>query len=182
MNELNDVKIHRGLKEIYLDRTKSSFIDGKNGKLYYRGFNINELANNSTFEEVSYLLIHGKLPNKSQLNEITIWMANNRDIPNEIINLIDSIKHLHPMDVLRTAISTLAAFDDSLDDDSMESNVKKGLSITAKAPTIVNAHIRLRDGKDPIVPDKYLSHASNFLYILFPSPCLQNSKHFQIRI
>ena len=70
MNELNDIKIHRGLKEIYLDRTKSSFIDGKNGKLYYRGFNINELANNSTFEEVSYLLIHGKLPNKSQLNEI----------------------------------------------------------------------------------------------------------------
>ena len=59
MNELNDVKIHRGLKEIYLDRTKSSYIDGKNGKLYYRGFNINELANNSSFEEVSYLLIHG---------------------------------------------------------------------------------------------------------------------------
>ena len=67
MNELNDVKIHRGLKEIYLDRTKSSYIDGKNGKLYYRGFNINELANNSTFEEVSYLLIHGTLQNKSQL-------------------------------------------------------------------------------------------------------------------
>ena len=167
MNEPNDVKIHRGLKEIYLDRTKSSYIDGKNGKLYYRGFNINELANNSTFEEVSYLLIHGKLPNKSQLNDLTIWMANNRDIPNEIINLIDSIKHLHPMDVLRTAISTLAAFDDSLDDDSMDSNVKKGLSITAKAPTIVTAHIRLRDGKDPIVPDKSLSHASNFLYMLF---------------
>ena len=72
MNELNDVKIHRGLKEIYLDRTKSSYIDGKNGKLYYRGFNINELANNSTFEEVSYLLIHGTLPNKSQLDEIRL--------------------------------------------------------------------------------------------------------------
>ena len=74
MNELNDIKLHRGLKEIYLDRTKSSFIDGKNGKLYYRGFNINELANNSTFEEVSYLLIHGKLPNKLQLNQMMIWM------------------------------------------------------------------------------------------------------------
>ena len=167
MNELNDVKIHRGLKEIYLDRTKSSYIDGKNGKLYYRGFNINELANNSTFEEVSYLLIHGTLPNKSQLDEITTWMANSRDIPNEIINLIDSIKHLHPMDVLRTAISTLAAFDESLEDDSIEANVKKGLSITAKAPTIVTAHIRLRDGKAPIAPDKSLSHASNFLYMLF---------------
>ena len=78
MNELNDVKIHRGLKEIYLDRTKSSYIDGKNGKLYYRGFNINELANNSTFAEGSYLLIHGALPNKSQLDEITTWMSNNR--------------------------------------------------------------------------------------------------------
>ena len=161
-----DVTIHRGLKDIYLDRTKSSYIDGKNGKLYYRGFNINELANNSTFEEVSYLLIHGELPNKSELAEITRWMACAREIPSEIITLIDSIKHLHPMDVLRTIISALAAFDNNLADESMDANIERGLSITAKAPSIVAAHVRLRNGDKYIPPNPNLSHAANFLYML----------------
>jgi len=161
-----DVTIHRGLKDIYLDRTKSSYIDGKNGKLYYRGFNINELANNSTFEEVSYLLIHGELPNKSELAEITSWMACAREIPSEIITLIDSIKHLHPMDMLRTIISALAAFDNNLADESMDANIERGLSITAKAPSIVAAHVRLRNGDKYIPPNPNLSHAANFLYML----------------
>ena len=86
---MDEVKIHRGLKEVYLDRTKSSYVDGKNGKLYYRGFNINELANNSTFEEVSYLLIYGKLPNKSELSQITQFMADKRDIPSETLPRCD---------------------------------------------------------------------------------------------
>jgi len=162
-----DVTIHRGLKEIYLDRTKSSYIDGKNGKLYYRGFNINELANNSTFEEVSYLLIHGELPNKSELAEITRWMGDAREIPSEIITLIDSIKHLHPMDVLRTIISALAAFDNNLADESMDANIERGLSITAKAPSIVATHVRLRNGDKYIPPNPNLSHAANFLYMLY---------------
>jgi citrate synthase len=163
---MTDVTIHRGLKDIYLDRTKSSYIDGKNGKLYYRGFNINELANNSTFEEVSYLLIHGELPNKSELAEITNWMACAREIPSEIITLIDSIKHLHPMDMLRTIISALAAFDNNLADESMDANIERGLSITAKAPSIVAAHVRLRNGDKYISPNPNLSHAANFLYML----------------
>jgi citrate synthase len=163
---MTDVTIHRGLKDIYLDRTKSSYIDGKNGKLYYRGFNINELANNSTFEEVSYLLIHGELPNKSELAEITNWMACAREIPSEIITLIDSIKHLHPMDMLRTIISALAAFDNNLADESMDANIERGLSITAKAPSIVAAHVRLRNGDKYIPPNPNLSHAANFLYML----------------
>jgi citrate synthase len=163
---MTDVTIHRGLKDIYLDRTKSSYIDGKNGKLYYRGFNINELANNSTFEEVSYLLIHGELPNKSELAEITNWMACAREIPSEIITLIDSIKHLHPMDMLRTIISALSAFDNNLADESMDANIERGLSITAKAPSIVAAHVRLRNGDKYIPPNPNLSHAANFLYML----------------
>ena len=82
------------------------------------------MANNSTFEEVSYLLIYGKLPNKSELSQITQFMADKRDIPSEMIDLIDSIKHLHPMDVLRTTISALAAFDNKLDDESLDANIE----------------------------------------------------------
>ena len=164
---MDEVRIHRGLKEVYLDRTKSSYVDGKNGKLYYRGFNINELANNSSFEEVSYLLIHGKLPTKSELIQLTEWMSARREIPSQIIDLISSIKHLHPMDVLRTAISTLSAYDKDLEDESIQTNIERGLSITAKAPTIVATHVRLRDGNDIIHPNKNLSHAANFLYMLF---------------
>ena len=164
---MDEVRIHRGLKEVYLDRTKSSYVDGKNGKLYYRGFNINELANNSSFEEVSYLLIHGKLPTKSELIQLTEWMSVRREIPSQIIDLISSIKHLHPMDVLRTAISTLSAYDKDLEDESIQTNIERGLSITAKAPTIVATHVRLRDGNDIIHPNKNLSHAANFLYMLF---------------
>ena len=164
---MDEVRIHRGLKEVYLDRTKSSYVDGKNGKLYYRGFNINELANNSSFEEVSYLLINGKLPTKSELIQLTEWMSVRREIPSQIIDLISSIKHLHPMDVLRTAISTLSAYDKDLEDESIQTNIERGLSITAKAPTIVATHVRLRDGNDIIHPNKNLSHAANFLYMLF---------------
>jgi len=164
---MDEVRIHRGLKEVYLDRTKSSYVDGKNGKLYYRGFNINELANNSSFEEVSYLLINGKLPTKSELIQLTEWMSSRREIPSQIIDLISSIKHLHPMDVLRTAISTLSAYDKDLEDESIQTNIERGLSITAKAPTIVATHVRLRDGNDIIHPNKNLSHAANFLYMLF---------------
>ena len=164
---MDEVRIHRGLKEVYLDRTKSSYVDGKNGKLYYRGFNINELANNSSFEEVSYLLINGKLPTKSELIQLTEWMSARREIPSQIIDLISSIKHLHPMDVLRTAISTLSAYDKDLEDESIQTNIERGLSITAKAPTIVATHVRLRDGNDIIHPNKNLSHAANFLYMLF---------------
>ena len=164
---MDEVRIHRGLKEVYLDRTKSSYVDGKNGKLYYRGFNINELANNSSFEEVSYLLIHGKLPTKSELIQLTEWMSVRREIPSQIIDLISSIKHLHPMDVLRTTISSLSAYDKDLEDESIQTNIERGLSITAKAPTIVATHVRLRDGNDIIHPNKNLSHAANFLYMLF---------------
>ena len=124
------------------------------------------MANNSTFEEVSYLLIHGTLPNKSQLDEITTWMANSRDIPNEIINLIDSIKHLHPMDVLRTAVSALSGFTEDAEDSSYEAALRKGIELTAKSPSIVAAHHRIRSGNDVIPPNPSLNHSGNFLNML----------------
>ena len=90
---------------MYLDRTKSSFIDGKAGKLLYRGYNIDDLASFSSFEETCYLLIFGKLPNQNQLRYFESQMRENRPIPEPVTEIIGMVKDAHPMDVLRTAIS-----------------------------------------------------------------------------
>ena len=162
-----DVELHRGLTGIYLDRTASSFIDGTAGKLLYRGYNINDLAVQSTLEEVVYLLLYGQLPTRSQLQEMDDYLRSNRELPPEIYTLIDTVKAGHPMDVLRTAISALGALDPETTDNSVEATRRKGLRLTAQAPTIVCAHHRLRQGKDVVAPSTHLGHAANFLYMFY---------------
>ena len=83
-----DVELKRGLKDVYLDRTQASFIDGGQGKLLYRGYNIHDLAEKSTFEEVVYLLLYGKLPTEAQLNELDANLKSNRTIPDEVYQII----------------------------------------------------------------------------------------------
>jgi citrate synthase len=161
------VTLYRGLREVYIDRTKSSFIDGKKGKLYYRGYTIDDLAVNCGFEEVIYLVMIGELPSQSQLDEFTSTIRSNMELPAQIIDLIGIIKDAHPMDVLRTVISAMAAFDPDVNDNSTEATLRKGIRLTAQAPTIVAAHARIRDGKDPVNPDETLGLAANFLYMLF---------------
>ena len=166
MTEEN-VELHRGLREVYIDRTTSSFIDGKVGKLYYRGYNIDDLAMNCSFEEVIYLVMLGELPTDIQLKNFTSEVRSNMILPDPIQDIIRATKDAHPMDVLRTAISALAAFDPEVDDNSAEATLRKGTRLTAMAPTIVTAHARIRDGKDPVSPDPTLGLAANFLYMLF---------------
>ena len=166
MTEEN-VELHRGLREVYIDRTTSSFIDGKVGKLYYRGYNIDDLATNCSFEEVIYLVMLGELPTETQLKNFTSSLRSNTVLPDPIQDIIRATKDAHPMDVLRTAISALAAFDPEVDDNSAEATLRKGTRLTAMAPTIVTAHARIRDGKDPVSPDPTLGLAANFLYMLF---------------
>ena len=167
MTSEQKVEIRRGLRDVYIDRTKSSFIDGKIGKLLYRGYNINDLAAKSTFEETIYLLLHGRLPTFDQLRQFDSELKMSRGLPEEILSVIEVIKNSHPMDVLRTAISSLAAFDLDTEDNSPEATLRKGVRLTAQAPTIVAAHSRIRQGKLPIAPNPELNHASNFLYMLF---------------
>ena len=162
-----NVVLHRGLREVYIDRTTSSFIDGKVGKLYYRGYNIDDLATNCSFEEVIYLVMLGELPTETQLGDFTSELRSNMVLPDPIQDIIRATKDAHPMDVLRTAISALAAFDPEVDDNSAEATLRKGTRLTAMAPTIVTAHARIRDGKDPLSPDPTLGLAANFLYMLF---------------
>ena len=161
------VQLHRGLREVYIDRSKSSFIDGNIGKLLYRGYNIDDLAVHSNFEETAYLVMYGKLPTQAQLDEFDAKLKAARLIPDEIVDIIKLTRHSHPMDVLRTAISALSAYDPDTEDNSTEATLRKGLRLTAQAPTIVATHARVRDGKDLIAPDSNLNQAANFLNMLF---------------
>ena len=165
--EQKKVKLHRGLREVYIDRSKSSFIDGNIGKLLYRGYNIDELAVHSNFEETAYLVMYGELPTQAQLDEFDATLKAARLIPDEIVDVIKLTRNSHPMDVLRTAISALSAYDPDTEDNSTEATLRKGLRLTAQAPTIVATHARVRDGKDPIAPDSNLNQAANFLNMLF---------------
>ncbi len=160
------VELKRGLKDVYLDRTQASFIDGSEGKLLYRGYNIHDLAEKSTFEEVAYLLLYGSLPSQEQLNEIDAALKSNRTIPEEVYSVIELTKDGHPMDVLRTAVSALSSFDPEVEDNSSDAVRRKGLRLTSQASTIICAHYRIREGLQPVAPDTTLSHAGNFLYMM----------------
>jgi citrate synthase len=162
----DDITLHRGLTGVYFDRTETTFIDGKEGKLLYRGYNIHDLAGTSTFEETSYLLMYGELPTQSQLDDFDATLKANREIPSEIVEIIRVVQNDHPMSVLRTAVSALSAFDSEAADNSSEATLRKGIRLTSQVPTIVMAHHNIRNGRDPVAPSKTLSHASNFLYMM----------------
>mgnify|MGYP001173326013 FL=1 len=161
-----EVTLHRGLQGVYFDRSETTFIDGKEGVLEYRGYNINDLAEHSSFEETSYLLIYGKLPNKEELSEFDSMLKSYRKLPEEIFDVINLVKDSHPMDALRTAVSALSSFDEDRNDNSVEATVRKGIRLTSQVATIVMAHHNIRNGKDPIEPSEQLNHAGNFLYML----------------
>ncbi|NWF79597.1 MAG: citrate synthase [Chloroflexi bacterium] len=157
----------RGMEGVVAAQTGISFIDGINGRLFYRGIDINELVEKSTFEETTALLWYGDLPTARQLDSFTRKMVENRLIPNEVIALLLLLpKKTTTMGVLRTAVSALAPFDPETGDNSLEANVHKSIRLTAALPTIVAAWERIRNGLWPVTPSEALSHAANFLYML----------------
>ncbi len=168
-------EIMKGLKDVYLDTSEASFIDGQEGKLLYRGYNIHDLAEHSTFEETAYLLLYGSLPNKQQLADFDRTLRANRILPDEVIQVLDLVKASHPMDALRTGISALAAFDPDLNDSSPEATIRKAIRLTAMGPAIACTHHRLRQGLEPVAPDPDLNHAGNFLKMLFGEMPLQET-------
>lgn len=160
-------KKSRGLEGIVAARTGISYIDGDNGRLFYRGIDINDLAANSTFEETTALLWYGKLPTRSQLDRFKEKFAENRLIPNDVISILLSLpKKTSPMGVLRTATSVMATYDPDEGNNSLEANVNKSVRLTAAMPTVVAAWERIRNGLWPVTPSTELSHAANFLYML----------------
>ena len=159
-------KIYRGLKDVYFERSAVTSIDGKAGELRYRGYSIHDLARNSTFEETAYLLLYGELPTEVQLAQFDNLLKAARQIPPPILDIIAAVRTAHPMDVLRTAVSALSAFDPEVGDNAHEATQRKGLRLTAQVPMIVAAHQRIRNGKTPLAPDADLGHAANFLWML----------------
>jgi len=166
LTDTQDIQINRGLRNIYIDKTKSSMINGKEGVLLYQGYNIHDLAKYSTFEETSYLLIYGRLPNNKELDDFNLELRNNRELPPQILDIIKLLKNSHPMDVLRTAISAMSV-PVNTQTNLEEFALTHGIRILAAVPTIITAHERIRNGNEIIPPNKNLSHSSNFLYMLF---------------
>jgi citrate synthase len=172
-DETGKIDIHRGLKGVYFDRSKVCYIDGRAGDLRYRGYSIHDLAEHSTFEETCYLLLKGELPTEAQRQAFEAELKAARNLPAPIHEIVRSVKKSHPMDVLRTAVSALAAFDPEVADNSPEATMRKGIRLTAQVPMIVSAHHHIRNGREPVAPNPQLAHAANFLYMLQgrdPSP------------
>ncbi|MBL4883168.1 MAG: citrate synthase [Planctomycetaceae bacterium] len=157
----------KGLKNVVAADSSISHVDGIVGSLMYRGYHIDELAENSTFEETAYLLFQGELPSKTQLEEFSADLKKERSIPDEVIaQLKSSPAGTHPMAQLRTAVSLLGEYDPGAEEHSIEAFSKRSLMLTAKISTLVAAIKRIRDGQEPIAPDESLSHAANFMYMM----------------
>lgn len=154
----------------------SSIVDGV---LTYRGINIDDLAENAEFEEVIYLLWHGKLPNRTQLDELKKALNENANIPEEVIDMMKlSPKEVHPMALLRTALSALALYDEEAQDMSEAANLRKATKLVAKMPTLVAAWERIRNGQEVISPRTDYGFVQNFLYMLSgkePDPIAVNA-------
>ncbi|MBI2749270.1 MAG: citrate (Si)-synthase [Burkholderiales bacterium] len=164
--EAEKIEIHRGLKGVHFDRSRVCFIDGRAGELRYRGYSIHDLAQRSSFEETCFLLLRGELPTRAQLEEMDAKLKTARVLPAPIYDVIRTIRSAHPMDVLRTAVSALAAFDPEVADNSAEATIRKGIRLTSQVPMIVAAHEHIRNGREPVGQDASLGHAANFLYML----------------
>ena len=156
-----------GLRDVVAAPSSICFIDGEKGILVYSGYNIHELAENSTFEEVVYLLWNGRLPNRVELEALNQELVSHRSIPAAVIGLIKAFpKDAVPMDALRTAVSALSFYDPDHGDNSPEACRRKAIRLTAQVATIVAAIDRVRNGREPLDPKPGLSHAANFLYML----------------
>jgi citrate synthase len=161
-----DVKINRGLKGIYFERSGVSHIDGAKRELSYRGYSIHDLATRSTFEEVCYLLIFGELPTAIELAAFDARLKSARSLPPAIYDIIESTKQGYPMDVLRTAVSALAALEPQSQNVGEDAFIENGIRLTAQVPMIIAAHEHIRNGRAPVPADPSLSHAANWLYML----------------
>jgi citrate synthase len=156
-----------GLRNIEVADTRICSIDGENGKLIYRGYDILDLVNHSTYEETAYLLLLGDLPTASQLEDFKRRLEEARGLPDPLIrNFKNRPKRAQPMDVLQSCVPELADYDLNIDDSSKEAHVRRAVILIAKIPAIVAAWNRVRNGQHVIDPMEKGSHAANFLYML----------------
>lgn len=157
----------KGLEGVIVGQSKLSDIDGEVGELIYAGYDIDDLARNTTFEEVCYLLWNGELPNREQLEGFKRELAAQARLDDKVLAVLRTLPgDADPMAALRTAVSALGCFDAQADDITPAEIRRKALYLTAVTPTLVAAYARLRAGKEPLQPKEGLSFAANFLYTL----------------
>src|SRR5580704_6087972 len=157
----------KGLEGIVATTSSICWIDGDAGVLSYRGIDIHELADQSTFEETTYLLWYGGLPNQTELNAFAGELAAARELNPAVIKFLQEIPaYASPMEVLRTAVSFLSIYDADEKDFDHLANLRKSFRLTAQIPMIVAMFDRIRKGKPVVAADKSLSHAANFLWML----------------
>lgn len=166
MTESNEI-INTGLRGVPVASTRICLVDGQNAKLVYRGYNILDLAENATFEEVVYLLLYENLPNNEELKDIRQRLAQAQSLPPEIITALktrpaESI----PMDILQACVPMLANHDPEAGMLSIEKASDTAIRLIAKFPALMAAWDRIRNGLEPISPDPELGHAENFLYMI----------------
>ncbi|MDP9729018.1 citrate synthase [Alicyclobacillus tolerans] len=157
-----------GLEDVVANTSNICFVDGKEGRLVYQGYDIHDLiAGHATFEEVIYLLWHGKLPNKTELQQLTQEIANERKLDEPTLKLLKSLpKNSNAMEVLRTAVSFLGLYDPDEGHETLEANLRKATRLVAKIPALVTGFERIRQGLEPVQPDTTLSAAADFFYQL----------------
>jgi len=157
----------RGLEDVKATSSKVTYIDGNEGKLSYRGYDIKDLSTNSNFEETVYLLLYGELPTIKQLNELQKQMKENRKIPDGVISIIKaSSANTELMDILRTSTSALASSDPEYKESTHEARIRKSIRIISKIATVLAVVERTRKNEELIEPDSSLNHAGNFLYMI----------------
>src|SRR5579863_5989389 len=149
-----------GLEDIVATHSHICDLDGKLGKLTYYGVDIHDLARHSSFEETAYLLWHGVLPTQAQLAEVKTQLQANRSLPGRVIELMRLLPTATmPMDVLRTTVSVLSAFDPDAGDRSSDANHRRAIRLTAQFPTIITSWNHIRNGREPVIPLPDESHA-----------------------
>jgi len=157
----------KGLEGIVAANSGICWIDGAAGVLAYRGIDIHELAENSTFEETTFLLWNGHLPNSFALRQFQSQLALARSLDQRIVDMLRSFPaNATPMEVLRTAVSALSFYDADEKDNSHDANVRKSYNLTAQIAMLVAIYDRIRKGLEIVPPDRSLSHAGNFLWML----------------
>ena len=167
MNIIKDsITVDPGLEGVVVGSTGMSKVAGQEGRLTYRGYDIADLAAHASYEEVAFLLWYGRLPNRKELDEITRTMAAQRALPDEVLAMLRKVPpNAWPMDVLRTAVSSLSLYEPPKPDGTHVSDVAHATHLTAATATVVAAWARLRKGQEPVAPRADLHHAANFLYM-----------------
>lgn len=159
--------ILRGLDGVVAAETDISFVDGVHADLYYKGYNIHDIADHTTsYVEVVYLLLNGELPTKKQLKEFRVKVVTEMRIPTQVIKMMEIMPpSSHPMDVLRTAVSALSHFDSDSGDNSPKASRRKGIRLIAQIPALVASLYRIRRKENILSPDPHLNMAKNILYM-----------------